>query len=368
MGAAKRQNAQKAAPPSDKGEHVKYVGAVQYGVKPEHIASGDLPGGPEGSLRLKTFVGLLVIHAMALTCLMRYDIWWGETQLVRVQILLQTIVGISSCGGAHRLWVHQAYSASFGLQAFYGIFVFAGMTGSPLGWLRSHKTHHKHSDTEMDPHNSHLGFWHSHFGWTMWEPNDALKREKLVALQGFEMEYESWHIWMDKNYEAIGAPITFALPILFCWVGGTPLGEINYWAVFWTTWVRLAVGLNMAASVNSLAHTFGHKPNNPFIEARNNLFVSLFTWGEGWHNYHHAFPKDYRASSQNNFLLYWNPTAAWILLMAYCGLAWDLKEGCSKDDPERCVTMGTFHYRYRFPSEANRKIVEDNKKKAAVVG
>ena len=46
-----------------------------------------------------------------------------------------------------------------------------------------------------------------------------------------------------------------------------------------------------------------------------------------------------------------NPTAAWILLMAYCGLAWDLKEGCSKDDPERCVTMGTFHYRYRFPSE-----------------
>lgn len=89
--------------------------------------------------------------------------------------------------------------------------------------------------------------------------------------------------------------------------------SMNWIGIFWTTWMRLALGLNMAASVNSLAHTFGERPDNPNIEARNNLFVSIFTWGEGWHNYHHAFPKDYRASSQNNFFVYWNPTAAFIL-------------------------------------------------------
>ena len=93
----------------------------------------------------------------------------------------------------------------------------------------------------------------------------------------------------------------------------------------------------MAASVNSLAHTFGSKPYLKDIEARNNFLVSVFTWGEGWHNYHHAYPKDFRANGEDNFLRYWNPAHAFILLMAYLGLAYNLKVGCDKDDPDREV-------------------------------
>ena len=94
--------------------------------------------------------------------------------------------------------------------------------------------------------------------------------------------------------------MAFLLPWTVMTLTGNP---IHWWGLFWTTWMRLALGLNMAASVNSLAHTFGSRPYNPYIEARNNFFVSVFTWGEGWHNYHHAYPKDYRASAHDNFIL-----------------------------------------------------------------
>lgn len=333
--------------------------------KPSEIPESDLPGGPEGTLRLTTLIGLSLFHGMALFAMVfRNDLWYNDIALCRCQFLLQCIVGVSSTGGAHRLFVHQAYEAKAPLQAFYGIFVWASMTGSPIGWLKSHKTHHKHSDTDLDPHNSHIGFWHSHFGWTLWDPCDAIKREKVCALQGFVLPHEAWHVFMDKFYEPIGLIITFMLPVAFLrlfW--GVPMESMNWIGIFWTTWMRLALGLNMAASVNSLAHTFGERPDNPNIEARNNLFVSIFTWGEGWHNYHHAFPKDYRASSQNNFFVYWNPTAAFILAMAYLGQAYNLKEGCKADDPDCAVSVAGFHYKYRFPDEKNKKLLAEKKKK-----
>jgi stearoyl-CoA desaturase (delta-9 desaturase) len=205
---------------------------------------------------------------------------------------------------SRRLFVHQAYEATLPLQLFYAVFIFASLTGSPIAWIKTHRTHHEHSDTALDPHNSHKGFWHSHFGWTLWEPSTAIKRERLFQKTNF-LEYEWAHMLMEKIYEPLGAFITLLLPVLGLRAMGIAFADINYLAVFLTTWIRLCVGLNMAASVNSLAHTFGERHHNPNIEARNNFFVSLFTWGEGWHNYHHAFPKDFRASSKDNFVLYW---------------------------------------------------------------
>ena len=257
--------------------------------KPSAIPASELPGAAEGSLRLTALFGLALFHGMAAFALLaRSGVWWHDSALCRAQFALQCIVGVCATGGAHRLFVHQAYEARPPLQLFYGVFIFAGLSGSPIGWLKSHKTHHKHSDTALDPHNSHLGFWHSHFGWTLWEPSDDIKREKVCALEGFVLPYEAWHQFMDKFYEPIGLLVTFTLPVLFlrCFAG-VPLAEMNWAGIFWTTWIRLALGLNMAASVNSLAHTFGDRPHNPNIEARNNLWVSLFTWG-GACSVHHA--------------------------------------------------------------------------------
>ena len=83
---------------------------------------------------------------------------------------------------------------------------------------------------------------------------------------------------------------------------------------------------------------------------------------EGWHNYHHAFPKDYRASSENNFLFYWNPTAAFILLMGYCGQAYNLKEGCASDDLDCTVSIGEFNYKFRFPDKKAQAMLAKRRK------
>ena len=261
-----------------------------------------LPGGPPGSLRVKAIAGICGIHLMACLGLTIFSAtWWEDANLIRLQLLLQVIIGICCTAGAHRCFVHQAYEASMPLQLFYIFWVWASLTGSPVSWIKTHRTHHKHSDTELDPHNSHLGFWHSHFGWTFREPSNAIKREKvgvdLSCLPNLRM-----HQFVDRYYDPVGLALTFLIPSAVLHLSR---GYINAWGMFWTTWVRLMVGINMAACVNSLAHTFGSRPHNQWIEARNNWIVSFCTWGEGWHNYHHAFPKDYRASGYDNFVLYW---------------------------------------------------------------
>lgn len=312
-----------------------------------------------GKFRWPTVIGLLTFHVMGLIGLtvFRHE-WSNDPALMWTQAVLMVCIGISSTAGAHRCFVHQAYESTLPLQIAYMVFVVSSLTGSPVGWIRSHRTHHKHSDTDMDPHNSHMGFWHSHFGWLCWEPSDAIKKEREQQDLG-TLQYKWLHVAVDKVYDPLGVVMAFLLPWVALTVCGNP---VNWWGLFWTTWMRLALGLNMAASVNSLAHTFGSRPYNPYIEARNNFFVSVFTWGEGWHNYHHAYPKDYRASAHDNFILYWNPAHAFILLMGHLGLAYNLKMGCEEDDPDKAISLNGFHYKYRFPrtKAAGEKAAKDD--------
>jgi stearoyl-CoA desaturase (delta-9 desaturase) len=301
-----------------------------------------------GKFRWHAAIGLAVFHGMALLGMtaFRHE-WISDGALMLTQSILMILIGISSTAGAHRCFVHQAYESSLPLQIFYLTFVVAGMTGSPIGWIRSHRTHHKYSDTDLDPHNSHLGFWHSHFGWLCWEPSKEIQAERAKQELG-TLQYLKMHQAIDRVYDPLGVVMTFFLPWAALTLTGNP---VNWWGLFWTTWMRMALGLNMAASVNSLAHTFGTRPYNPYIEARNNFFVSVFTWGEGWHNYHHAYPKDYRASAHDNWVLYWNPAHAFILLCANLGLAYNLKVGCDANDPDKAISINGFNYKLLFPRD-----------------
>ena len=132
-----------------------------------------------GKFRWHAAIGLAMFHIMALLAATLYrGEWWEDTALIRTQCVLMVCIGISNTAGAHRCFVHQAYESALPLQIVYMIFVVSSLTGSPVGWIKSHRTHHKYSDTAMDPHNSHLGFWHSHFGWLCWEPSKAINAER----------------------------------------------------------------------------------------------------------------------------------------------------------------------------------------------
>ena len=110
-----------------------------------------------GKFRWHAAIGLTVAHAMALLALTAFrGKWWWDATLIRTQCVLMALTGVSATAGSHRCFVHQAYESRLPLQIFYMLFGLSSLTGSPVGWIKTHRTHHKHSDTPLDPHNSHV--------------------------------------------------------------------------------------------------------------------------------------------------------------------------------------------------------------------
>ena len=253
-------------------------------------------------------------------------------------------VGISATAGFHRMLTHNAYEGRMALHIFYYVFGAIGLTGSPIGWIRTHRTHHQYAEQDLDPHDTQRGFFFSHFGWMMLKlPAKVAEAEALqdeTTLKYYEA-VKVYHTW----YNVIGVVLTIVIPSLFY---GKKRFKANYKAVLYTTIIRNMIGLNSAAMVNSLAHKLGTRPNETRISAYNNGIVSWCSWGEGWHNYHHKFSKDYRASGHSNFLLYWNPSHAFILLCAKFGLAYNLKVACDAFDPEAEFCHNGQHYKILY--------------------
>ena len=256
--------------------------------------------------------------------------WQQYRTVVLVQCVLHAHVGISATAGSHRLFVHQCYEARLPLRLFYITGSILGLSGDAIGWIKSHRTHHQYSDTELDPHNSRRGMFFSHFGWKMLEMGDAVKiardKQDITTLKDPRI-----HGFVNKHYTKLGVLMNLCIPYLM--VSRKFDGNLLR-AVVLTSIIRVTVSINMAASVNSIAHKFGHNTENSDILPRNSLLVSVLSWGEGWHNYHHTYSKDYRASGHTNFVKYWNPAHAFINAMAKCKLAYNLKVPCSETDPE----------------------------------
>lgn len=221
--------------------------------------------------------------------------------------------GMSITAGYHRLWAHGTYKAHPILKWLLALFGASATQNSILVWASGHRRHHKHvDDNDNDPYSANRGFWFSHIGWMLRDyptgqydfSNSAdLQRDPVVMFQ-------------HKHYIALVLIMNFLPALLVGWM----LGDI-WGGIIWVGILRLVLSHHFTFFINSLAHMWGKRPYTDSNTARDNFWLALVTWGEGYHNYHHFFQHDYR-----NGVRAWqyDPTKWFIFAASKIGLAWDL--------------------------------------------
>ncbi|XP_017493695.1 PREDICTED: acyl-CoA desaturase-like, partial [Rhagoletis zephyria] len=237
-------------------------------------------------------------------------------------ILIFGAIGIQT--GAHRLWSHRAYKASTGLRVVLALFHVLGLQDDLFTWCRDHRAHHKFSDTDGDPHNSTRGFFFSHVGWLLVRKHPEVKR-RGATIDLSDLKADPVVRFQRKYYLPLVLLFWGALPVavpVLCW------GENLKMAFFTCIFTRYVISLNYTWLVNSWAHMYGTRPYDEGI-APVEASIRNVLLGEGFHNYHHAFPWDYSASELGALDVFNLGTAA-INLFAAMGWAWDLKRASPK--------------------------------------
>lgn len=231
-------------------------------------------------------------------------------------ILLQFFIfifsEISITGGYHRLWSHRSYKAHPILEWFYLIFGTIASQSDVLKWTKDHRTHHRKEEVDGDPYNINKGFWHAHIWW-LFEDYDLITKNEVKKTDIKDLLDNKKLVFQKKYYSLLWFLFAIFYPTLIC----------SFWDDayngFLSNFIRIIFNLHITYSVNSMAHYIGSKPFKNNIKASENFFISLITFGEGWHNYHHSFPKDYRASEINKY----NPTTYFIDFTKRLGLSYN---------------------------------------------
>jgi len=228
--------------------------------------------------------------------------------------VLWALNGLSITAGYHRLWAHRSYEASKPLQIFYMLFGAMALQNSILIWASMHRIHHRHvDDVDHDPYSAKRGLWFSHIGWMLRNyPSGAhdLRNAK-------DLEANPIIRFQHKYYLPLAIGMNVSVPLLLGWMHGDIWGSLMLGG-----FLRLVVSHHCTFFINSLAHFWGSRPYTAENTARDNGFIALFTWGEGYHNYHHLFQWDYR-----NGVRWWqyDPTKWLINVCSWFGIARSLK-------------------------------------------
>lgn len=232
-------------------------------------------------------------------------------------IVLLWFNGLSITGGYHRLWAHRAYEAHWSLRLFFMLFGAMAIQNSILIWASGHRTHHRHVDSvEKDPYSINRGFWFAHIGWML--RNYESGRDDFSNAS--DLMNDKMVMFQHNYYVPIVLMMNIGLPLALGWM----LGDL--WGVFLLGGLlRLVISHHVTFFINSLAHMWGSRPYTDENTARDNPFLALFTYGEGYHNYHHIFQYDYR-----NGVKWWqfDPTKWLIAALSWVGITRNLKR-CS---------------------------------------
>ncbi|XP_029674734.1 acyl-CoA Delta(11) desaturase-like isoform X1 [Formica exsecta] len=245
--------------------------------------------------------------------------------------------GIGVTAGAHRLWCHRSYKAKWPMRLILIIFHTAALQDNLYQWVRDHRVHHKFTDTDADPYNARRGFFYSHIGWLMVRKHpDVIRKGATVDMS--DLDRDPLVVFQKKWYSYLALFLSIVVPTIVPWWGW---GENLWYAWHWTV-TKYCINLNITWSVNSAAHMWGVKPFDKSITPTDNAGVSFLTLGEGWHNYHHVFPWDYKAGEFGNY--WFNFTATFIDLCAYLGLAYDLKTASANMVKKRVLRSSEMSY------------------------
>jgi len=311
-------------PHADAGFRQPHAGPPRSEVRPvsmplvDRIASGVITGLPPLLLAIGMYFG------------------WTAHMLVWQDLLVLAItyvgVGAGVTVGFHRLLTHRSFKTYAPLRALWAILGSAAAEGPVIDWVATHRKHHQYSDVEGDPHSPHnheRGGWlgelrglaHAHLGWVFSDMEVADERRYAKDLLA-----DPWIRFVDRTFVVwvlAGLGAAFGLGVALT---GTVDGGLS--ALLWGGAARIFLVHHATFSINSLCHYFGRQDYDTGDQSRNLAWLAIPTWGEAWHNNHHAFPTSYRHGIGRWQL---DPSAIMIYVMERLGLVWDVV----RIDPER---------------------------------
>jgi len=194
--------------------------------------------------------------------------------------------GIGIGSGYHRLWSHRTYDAHPALKWFLAIMGGMSLQNSIIVWSARHRIHHREvDDNDKDPYSIGRGFWFAHIGWMLKDYPSGVIDYTVVR----DLQKDPVAAWQHRWYWTLVWLTNLALPLFLGWLTGDMLGMFLLAGV-----ARLVVTHHVTFFINSLAHMWGRQPYTDENSARDQHFLALITYGEGYHNYHHLFQSDYR--------------------------------------------------------------------------
>ena len=216
--------------------------------------------------------------------------------------------------GYHRLWSHTSYSAILPVQIFLAAVGGGAVQGSIRWWSRNHRAHHRYTDTLKDPYSVQKGILYSHMGWMVFNQDP----QKIGRVDISDLNHDPVVTWQHRHYIEVAMFMAFIFPCLVAGIGwGDWKGGLIYAGI-----LRLFVVQQATFCVNSLAHWLGDQPFDDRNSPRDHVITALVTLGEGYHNFHHEFPSDYRNAIEWH---QYDPTKWSIWVWKQLGLASNLK-------------------------------------------
>jgi len=258
-------------------------------------------------------------------------------------VIYYYITGLGITAGYHRLWAHRSYNASEPLQYALALGGAGAVQGSIKWWSRGHRAHHRYTDTKLDPYSAHEGFWWAHVGWMIFKP-----RTKIGVADISDLTRNKIVRWQHKNY----LPLMLTMGLFFpTAVAGLGWGDWRG-GFFFAGAARLTFVHHSTFCVNSLAHWLGDTPFDNKHTPRDHFITALVTVGEGYHNFHHQFPMDFRNAIK---WFQYDPTKWFISTMALFGLASHLKKF-----PDNEIKKGQYTMKLQKLAEESGEIVWPN--------
>ena len=252
---------------------------------------------------------------LALTSLIYYSLEYGISWFEPVIFFFFYFAsGLSITAGYHRLFSHRTHKGAWPLRLFYALFGAAAFQNSAIKWCSDHRRHHLKTDEDEDPYSVTDGFMWAHIGWVMVDQEDEIV-EHVQDLQADKIL-----AWQERHIFLIGFLVGIVLPGL---VGFALVGTMHglLGGMIYGGFLRVVVVHHATFLINSAAHTWGTQPYSTANTSKDSPLLSFFTFGEGYHNFHHTFQADYRNGHR---WYHWDPSKWLIQSASWIGLTKNL--------------------------------------------
>ena len=293
----------------------RYVSVIKSWVDSSAGTAACADGAQDGIdwLRILPFIG------MHLACGAVFWVGWSPFAL-GVAVVLYVVRLLAITGFYHRYFSHRSFRTTRLVQFVFALFGAAAVQRGPLWWASHHRQHHTHSDKEADPHSPHRhGFLWSHTGWFLSRGHFSARRHLV----------RDWAKYPELRFlDRFDSLVPVVLAVLLFVVGDVlagsapSLGVDGIQLLIWGFFVSTVALFHATFTINSLAHRFGGRRYATPDDSRNNWWLALLTFGEGWHNNHHHYPR----SARQGF--YWwevDLTYYFLRVLEMLGVVWDLR-------------------------------------------